>query len=158
MIAEAGLKLGAPITTEDLKNAAERLSQTGAFKDVEFKYAFSTQGMKAEFSVVDADQFVRARFDNFVWLSPKDLAAKLHEEVPLFSGDVPVRGGLPDEISNAMRRLLTQAGAQGDVSYQLSGTVQEPEMEMIFKVEGVRIDVRSMHFPGAAPDVGPLLE
>jgi len=74
VIAEAGLKIGNAVTVDDLKTAAQRLNETGAFKTVEYKYSFSTRGMTAEFTVEDADQFVPAQFDNFVWLPPKELA------------------------------------------------------------------------------------
>src|SRR5581483_4939682 len=157
VIAEAGLKIGAAVTAEDLKTAAERLNETGAFKTVEYKYSFSTRGMIAEFTTEDADQFVPARFDNFVWLPPKALTEKIHDDVPLFNGEVPVRGGLPDEVAASLRTLLTKAGSQGTVNYQLT-EAQNAIAAVTYTVEDVRIDVHSIHFPGAPPDVAPLLE
>jgi outer membrane protein assembly factor BamA len=157
-IAEVGLKPGATVSAEDLKTGAERLTATGAFKNVQYNYSFSSRGMKAEFTVADVDRFVPVRFDNFVWLTPKQLADKLHEQVPLFNGELPEAGGLADDVSAALRTILVQSGTQGTISYHPTRDAEDRTSEFVYTVEGVRIDVRSVHFPGAAAEVAPLLE
>jgi len=65
-----------------------RLGDTGAFSDVGYTFSYSGMGTKLEFQVVDADKFLPAHFEDFVWFSDQELHARLKRHVPLFNGEI----------------------------------------------------------------------
>src|SRR5215467_14481416 len=69
IVAATGLKTGATITADDLKRAADRLAQSGAFSQVNYRFS----GDAAQFELVDAAQFLPVTFENFIWFSDADL-------------------------------------------------------------------------------------
>ena len=110
IIAATGLQLGQTVTESDFKRVSQQLGETGAFSDVAYTYQYSAQGTKLDFQVEDSNQFIPVRFDNFVWFSDQELAEKLHGVVPLFHGQLPVAGGLIDQVSDALQTLLHDSG------------------------------------------------
>ena len=62
IVKATGLKVGSRVIGEDLKQAAERLTQSGVFAQVQFRFDAGT----ADYLTVDSDQFVPATFENFV--------------------------------------------------------------------------------------------
>src|SRR5271163_593881 len=95
--AASGLPVGTIAHEDDFKKAARQLGESGAFSDVSFTYTYSASGTKLVFQVTDADKFVPAHFTDFVWFTDDDLRQKIHEHVPLFKGDLPTTGRLPDQ-------------------------------------------------------------
>src|ERR1051325_709836 len=86
ILGTTGLQIGKPVNEDDFKKATEQLGQTGLFSNASYSYTYSSDGAKLDLQLSDNDQLVPARFDNFVWLSDKELMDKLRERVPLFKG------------------------------------------------------------------------
>ncbi|MEO5936564.1 MAG: hypothetical protein ABIP81_05065, partial [Terriglobales bacterium] len=72
------------IPLSEVKDGATKLLGTGVFKEVMYKHSAVASGMKVEFTVKDAEEFVRADFDNIVWLPLPELITELDKRVPLF--------------------------------------------------------------------------
>lgn len=157
IIAATGLQPGQTVSEADFKRVSQQLGETGAFGDVAYTYQYSPQGTKLDFQVADSNQFLPVRFDNFVWFSDQELVEKLHSVVPLFHGQLPVAGGLTDQISDALQSLLLERKLQGRADYMR--TAQHDAIDaFVFKVTGPTIHIRNVAFTGAAPTELPLLQ
>jgi hypothetical protein len=103
-----GLRIGVPVTENDLTNADKYLKQCGAFDNVASTRHTSPAGIEFDLRLIDHQQFVPAFFDNIVWLSDEELLEQLHRRVPLFRGDLPLEGTLPMQVSEALQALLLE--------------------------------------------------
>ena len=117
IIAATGLQRGQPATEDDFKGVTQQLGESGAFSNVAYTFQFSSEGIKLELQVADGDQFVPVRFDNFVWLSDRDLLQKLSASVPLFQGELPLSGKLVDQVSDALQTLAIELKLRGRADY-----------------------------------------
>jgi outer membrane protein assembly factor BamA len=89
--AATGLKIGGAGDDAALKQAADRLAESGMFTNVTYSYVSSPQGTQVKFQVNDADKLYPVNADNFVWLSPSELQNELKKREPLFRGEVLMR-------------------------------------------------------------------
>jgi outer membrane protein assembly factor BamA len=153
----SGLPVGTIAHEPDFQKAARQLGESGAFSDINFKYTYSATGTKLEFQVTDADKFVPARFADFVWFTDDELRKAIHERVPLFTGELPPFGRLPDQVSDVLQAMLVEKNIPGRVEYQkTSGKAGLQSYD--YGVAGVSIRIHAAEFPGAAPAELPLLQ
>ncbi len=148
IIKATGLKAGSTVTANDLKEAANRLGQSGVFSQVSYRY----EGFSANFSLVDAEKLVPAAFENFIWFSDVDLVEQVHHSVPLFNGNVPLNGNLVDQVSAALDAILKEKGIQGRAVTLMNGGLGGPIQAMQFQIDGVTAKIAEIRFPGAAPE------
>ena len=158
IVAASGLPVGTVCHEEDFKKAARQLGETGAFGVINYTYTYSSAGTKLEFQVTDADKFVPAHFADFVWFTDQELHQKLHDRVPLFNGELPTNGSLPDQISDVLQALLVENGIPGIVQYARTESKDERLQSIDYNVIGVSIRIHHAHFPGAGAAELPLLQ
>lgn len=158
IIAASGLQLGQTVSDDDFKKASRQLGETGAFSDVTYSFKFAGEGTKLDLQVTESTQFVPARFDNFVWLPDEELLKQLRQRVPLFDGQLPVTGTLPDEISELLQALAIEHNVQGRVDYLRFGAQDGPIEAFVFTITGPAIRIREVKFAGAAPAELPALQ
>ena len=156
--AASGLRIGFVAVDDDFKNAARRLAETGAFTDVAYTFSYSSEGTKLELQVTDAAKFLPAHFEDFVWFSDEEIKKRLHERLPLFHGDLPVSGSLPDLVSDVLQAMLVENNIPGLVQYLRPSDRGGPTSVFIYSVSGVLIRVHNIEFSGAGADELPLLE
>ncbi|HLW85644.1 MAG TPA: POTRA domain-containing protein [Candidatus Sulfotelmatobacter sp.] len=156
--AASGLRIGTIAVDDDFKKAARRLAETGAFTDVAYTFTYSSAGTKLEFQVIDAAKFLPAHFEDFVWFSDDDLQKRLHERLPLYHGELPVGGRLPDLVSDVLQALLVENSVPGIVQYLRPSAQGGPTNAIIYSVSGILIRVRKIEFSGADAAELPLLE
>ena len=156
--AATGLRTGTPVGEEDFKKAARRLGDTGAFTDVAYSYSYTSAGTKLEFKVTDAEKFVPARFEDFVWFSDAELQQRIREHVPLFNGELPLFGRMPDEVSDVLQAMLVEKAIPGHVDYVKEGKPDGPVEWISYKVSEVLIRIRNIEFEGAGEAEKPALE
>lgn len=155
--ASTGLQIGTAVTDDDFKKAARRLGDTGAFTEIGYKFSFSSAGTKIEFDVTDAQKFVPARFEDFVWFSDAEMRRRIKEHVPLFNGDLPLSGNMPDQVSDVLQAMLVEGGIPGHVDYQRIGKSDGPVDAIDYTVSEVLIRVRNINFTGAVePELSAL--
>jgi len=153
LVNATGLRIGSNVTADDLRLAADRLNQSGAFTQV--TYRFDRQ--VATYVVADSDQFVPASFENFVWLSDSELTRRIHDSVPLFSGSVPLAGNLKDQVAGVLDSLLKEKEGRGQ-TVVVPFPPSAPAVSMQFRAEGLKITIARVDFPGAAPERLALLQ
>ncbi len=146
------LTVNTQVTSNDLQSAANRLGNSGAFASVQFlfKPAIGAKGVEADFQVADADKYLPAVFENFVWFSENELQDAVHRAVPLYKGELPTSGGLSDEVSAALSKLLASKGLPSEISYMLSASFGQLPTAYKFRVADANIKVRDVAFVGAA--------
>jgi outer membrane protein assembly factor BamA len=156
--AASGLRIGFVAVDDDFKKASRRLAETGAFTDVAYTFTYSSAGTKLEFQVTDATKFVPAHFEDFVWFSDDELRKRLHERLPLFHGEIPLSGHLPDSVSDVLQAMLVENNVPGVVQYLRPSHQGGPTNVIIYSVSGILIRVHNIEFSGASADELPLLE
>jgi outer membrane protein assembly factor BamA len=156
--ATTSLQLGTTIGEDDFKTAARHLGDTGAFRDIAYTYSYSSAGTKLELQVTDAEKFVPARFEDFVWFSDSETLRRIQEHVPLFDGELPLSGRMADEVSDVLQAMLVENAIPGHVNYVRNGKEDGPVESIDYTVADVLIRVRNIEFTGVAAADLPALE
>ncbi len=158
IIAASGLQLGQTVSEDDFRRVSRHLGESGAFANVAYSFQYSPEGTRLELQLADNSEFVPARFDNFVWFSDQELLEKLREQVPLFRGQLPLAGELPDQVSDALQALLIERKVEGRADYLRSSSLGGPIDAIVFSVTGPKIRIRNVEFMGAGESELPLLQ
>jgi outer membrane protein assembly factor BamA len=158
VVSATRLQMGVPASEDDFKKASRVLGATGAFTDIAYSYLYSPAGTKLEFTLADAEKFLPARFEDFVWFSDDELRRRIKEHVPLFNGELPISGRLPDEVSDVLQALLVENGIPGHVNYARAEGPDGRTVAFSYSVADVLIRVRNVEFTGAAATELPALE
>lgn len=159
-LAEAtGLQLGKDAADDDLKQGADRLASTGMFTDVTYSFVSSPDGTKVEYSVHDTETLLPALFDNFVWMPREELLKELGQRTPLFRGEVPNAGEMYQALATSMKAVLAERGLNGDVqAFPTAPQLGGPVTGFLYKVQGIKIPMRTIAFPGASAEMLPVLQ
>jgi outer membrane protein assembly factor BamA len=159
LVRATGLKVDTQVTSDDLQNAANRLGNSGAFSSVQylFKPAIGAKGVEADFQVADAEKFLPAAFENFVWFSESELLDALHQTVPLFHGQLPSSGGMSDEVNVALTKFLASRGLPSEVSYILAAEFGQLPSAYKFKVANANLKIKDVNVAGSAHMLPELL-
>jgi outer membrane protein assembly factor BamA len=160
ILAASGLQMGQNAADGDFKEAVQRLGDSGLFSNVVYSYSSSNAGTRLELQLADTDKskLVPAHFENFVWFTDEELLTALQRRVPLFKLLLPVAGNLPDRVSEALQAILTEKQFPGRVEYLRNADEPSGALNaIVYRVEEVSIQIRSVEFPGASPEQTALL-
>ena len=160
ILAASGLELGQNAAEGDFQEAAQRLGNSGLFKEVLYSFSYSDAGVKVEFHLTDIDQskLVPAAFDNFVWFTDSELRAALAQRVPLFKDALPVGGQLTGRVTKALQALLDERHLPGRVDYLHEAKPDEADVPgIVFRVQDLSIRIRNVEFPGASAEQSAFL-
>jgi len=158
VISASGLRIGEIVHDDDFKDAARKLGQTGAFTDVAYSFDYAPEGTKLTLKVKEAEHFAPATFENFVWFSKQELLDKIHAQVPLFDGQLPITGPLPDDVSQALQAILDEKKIPAQVDYTRVAHEDGPTEAFDYRVTGPRIVVADVAFAGADAAALPALQ
>ncbi|MBO0863346.1 MAG: hypothetical protein J2P21_33605, partial [Chloracidobacterium sp.] len=162
IVAASGLRVGQTIDFEAVKAAAQRLSQTGLFGKVSYRYRYSSTQIELTFELVEKTTGKkRCQFDNFVWFSDKEIIDAIRRDEPDFDGSVAVSDFASEEIKKSLARLLAEKKVAGEVVYELFRVEDKmgEDLAYVFKVKGVSLPVCDIQFAGAQEGMKkPLLE
>jgi outer membrane protein insertion porin family len=150
-ITTAGLKAGDPFAVASLDVAAQRLIDSGLFKNVAYKTRANKNQITITFQVEEAAvASSRVIFDNFIWFTDTELIRAVKRELPSFSGTAPDNGDIVDRIIKALQRFLHEQKIEATVTHMVSQDKPDsPIQEHIFTVNGIPMPICSLHFPGA---------
>lgn len=151
LIAASGLRIGQAFDLKALDDGAQKLADSGLFKNISYRtqtvgnsvtITFVVEGSKGGNSPV--------LFDNFVWFTDEELNQALRREVPSFNGTAPNAGEMINSITAALQKLLVERNIKGSVEYLPSqDSPGAAAMQHIFSVSGSELRVCAIHFPGA---------
>jgi outer membrane protein assembly factor BamA len=146
LLAISGLKPGRAVSVEDIRAALQHLADTGLFADT--RYAVNSQALTLTLTPIDARKTLPLHYSNFVWWTPDQLTAMLHERVPLFLGTVPLDGNLIDSVKHALIAILAEKGITASVD-SMSSSVGGAAIAVT--ITSPEIKVGDIRFDGAAP-------
>ncbi|MFB3815649.1 MAG: POTRA domain-containing protein [Terriglobales bacterium] len=158
IVATTGLRVGAEVTPNDMKAAADRLATLGAFEEVSYEYGPAGTGVKLDFKLADAPEFLTTTFDNFVWFTDHELTDAVRRTVPLFHGAVPTEGEMLGQVTDALQALLAERHIPGTVRFQLEAERPEAKVRSgVFLIDGIEIKIAEIKFPGASAEQAQFL-
>ena len=151
VLATTELKPGQQFDLAALDAAAQRLIDSGMFKNVGYKTHPTGNQMTITFRVEETKlKSSRVIFDNFIWFTDAELVAAIRQDVPTFSGTAPDEGDTLDRIRKSLQRFLHEHKIETTVSHITSqDSPGSPIVEHVFSVADVSMPICTLHFPGA---------
>lgn len=107
----AGLTPGEGLSAAEIKQAAQKLMDTGVLAGLAYKF----DGQTLTFQITPAPLFP-ARLENLPLTPGPDLDAKLRAALPLYHGQIPADGALLTGVCTALQQQLSAAGISATVS------------------------------------------
>lgn len=151
VIRQSGLQTGQAVEQAELDRAAQRLIDSGLFAKVGYRFRFdATNNATVTFQVEEAENAqLPAVFDNFVWFTPEEIAARIKRSIPTYDGTVPEQGIVAEEIARILQRMMQERSIAGQVEHLASADSSGVAREYIFSVTGAQIPICELRFPGA---------
>jgi hypothetical protein len=108
------LKAGAPITKSALQQACDRLGKLRLFYSENCRVRIDGHSLWIDVKV-EPSAGPPLIFENFVWTTRKNLLARLKQEIPLFTPEIPSDSALNPDIIRVLNRIVAERGIQGHV-------------------------------------------
>jgi outer membrane protein assembly factor BamA len=153
--ATSGLRSGDHATNDTLQQAAQRLSDTGAFGDLQVTFNGAVNAMSIIFKIkpFDPSHQLTAAFDNFIWFTPQELETGLRARVPLFAPILPEAGNLQDAVQTALADMLKEKGITATVTHNVfEPSPVRPVRIVAYRVKTPAIRLRSVNLTGVSPE------
>ena len=152
MLVTTGLKIGDSFSVESLDAAAQRLVDSGLFKNVAYRTRPNKDQITIVFQVEEAKvTSSRVIFDNFIWFSDVELIGAVKRDVPSFDGTAPDTGNTVDRVIKSLQRFLHENKIEATVTHMTSqDSADNLVQEHVFTVNGVPMPICTVNFPGAS--------
>ncbi|MGH9903586.1 MAG: POTRA domain-containing protein, partial [Pyrinomonadaceae bacterium] len=151
VVAASGLQIGQPVDTGALDAAAERIMNTGLFRNLKYTFRTKADQVVVTFEVEESEAAsIPVVFDNFVWFRDEEVVRAVRRELPSFDGTAPESQGVVRTIIRALEQLLRERNIAGRVEYTASADTSGRNAEHIFSVKGAKQPVCALRFPRAA--------
>ncbi len=152
VIALSGLHVGQTITPALADAATNRLSDTGLFTLVSYKYQTAGSDLHLTFDVVEEAWTMPMVFDNFVWFADDELARELRQGVPTFDGTAPANAKASAFFVRQLQNVLDRRGIHGRVEYAPHLNIMTGAKAHVFIVKdaGAATRVCAVTFDGAS--------
>jgi outer membrane protein assembly factor BamA len=148
-IQTSGLKVGDSVTRDIIDAAADKLMQSGLFRKLSYRLRSAGADATLTFDVEEASRNLPVVFENFVWFTEDELVRGIRQDVPFFDGTAPEAGTTTDKIAASLQRMLSQKNISGRVEHMPYSDPARKREEILFTVQGVKLRICSLHFPGA---------
>jgi len=147
IVAITGLTVGSEIGRADLQAAADKLTQTGLFDKI--SYRFETRvGVIVTYHVEESPR-IPAYFDNIPWFADSELADAIRKKLPYFDGTLPEGGGAVDQAADAIKELVASHGLQVTLQHEVTGNPDGDGKIQMFRVEGPSLRIEKLEFGDA---------
>jgi outer membrane protein assembly factor BamA len=144
VIAMTELKIGDPFSVGAVDEAAQRLIDSGLFKNVGYRTRTTGSAVTITFQLEELKRnSYPVVFDNFIWFSDEELTEVVKGVLPSFSGSIPDTGNTAEMMRQALQKLVDGRKLAGTVEYTLTDTGH------LFRVGGRPLNICTLHFPGA---------
>ena len=148
LLAAAGLKKGAVLTSAEMNDHSKQLMDTGVFDTLTFKF----DGQDLVYSLVPSTTMFPIRLENLPLAPGKELDAALHERFPLYHGKVPADGGLTDGVRKAFEQMLAAKGIEAAVTAMPSAALgSKKAAAMSFSIATPSVRVGALQLQGVSP-------
>jgi outer membrane protein assembly factor BamA len=153
--AASGLKPGDKVNNETLQQAAQRLSDTGAFGDLEITFDGPATAISIIFKIMplDPSHQLTVTFDNLIWFTPEELDAGLRSRVPLFASVLPESGNLQDAVQAALADMLKERGITATLTHEVfDPSALRPVRIVAYRVKTPAIILRAIKLTDVSPE------
>jgi outer membrane protein assembly factor BamA len=152
LLAAAGVKPGARLSSTEVKARAKQLSDTGVFAVV--KFSSDSKGLL--FSLTPSGQLFPIHLDNLPLKTGdgpgKELDERLHERFPLYHGLLPANGAMLEGIRQMFEEMLAAEGIKANVKADVtSGLGPRKITAMNFTVTSPGVLIGSIQVSGVSP-------
>lgn len=155
LFAASGLKKGDTIGSPEINAAAQKLSDTGLFESIKFKF----DGEELHFDLKPAPNIFPIEFDNFPWWSDSELLTQLHTRIPFFHGALTAQSGLQQQISDALTAMLSDQHIAATIEAAVAVDRKTGTTTSVrFHVSSPSVVFGSVTFNGASPANAPDLD
>ncbi len=118
IVKASGLKLGEVVRVVDLQRAVDRLTATGAFETISFRYGPEGEKLGVTFEVQEVIDLYPVAFER-LGIPDAELGKVLAERVPLFGPHAPATGPMVKRIADAIQAYLAEKGKGAAVAGKL---------------------------------------
>ncbi|MGH9774625.1 MAG: POTRA domain-containing protein [Candidatus Acidiferrales bacterium] len=143
--AASGLHIGDAVGRADLQAAADRLTATGYFSNVQYRFSSAAADVSLQIQVADGPE-VPIFFDNFPWFTDDELLKALRNSLPIFDGATPPAGQLLDQMDQILANLLPSRGIHAAVVHDLIDSPGSETLVARFQVNGASLAVSAVEF------------
>lgn len=153
--AASGLKAGDHLTKDTMQQAAQRLTDTGAFSDLQVTLDGPLKAVSVIFKVkpVDESRTLAVGFENFIWWQHDELTAEIHRRVPLFNGSLPEAGTLQQSVQDALQQMLTEKQLTATLSAKIyDAMLGSPTRTINYRIESPDIQLHSFKLEGVSTE------
>jgi outer membrane protein assembly factor BamA len=153
--AASGLKPGDKVNNDTLQQAAQRLSDTGAFGDLQITFDGPATAISIIFKItpLDPSHQLTVTFDNLIWFTPEELEAGLRSRVPLFAPVLPESGNLQDAVQTALADMLKQKGVTATLTHEVfEPSALRPIRIVAYRVKTPAIMLHAVNLTGISPE------
>ena len=151
LLASIELKVGQNFELAALDAAAQRLIDSGMFKNVAYSTRATGDQINITFRVVETKiGNSRVIFDNFIWFTDAELETAVVRDVPGFAGTAPDSGDTVERIRKSLQRFLLENKIEASVSHMVSQDAPGSSVqEHVYSVTDVNMPICKLHFPGS---------
>jgi outer membrane protein assembly factor BamA len=146
---KSGLTTGQSVTIDELDAVANRLLESGLFKNLSYSVKGTTDKAVLTFTVIEQTWAMPVAFDNFVWFTDEELREAVKRRVPAFDGTAPEASNVTEQIKQALQDLLRERKIEATVEYSLSADASGRKVEHLFGVKGPGLRVCKVSYQGA---------
>jgi outer membrane protein insertion porin family len=151
LLAFTGLQPGAAASQQQLQDAAQRLSDTGLFSDINF--TGNDKGIVFTLKSTPASAMLPVRFANFIWWQDDEIDHALKARVALYSSAaVPIGGNMRDSICVALSSMVAEKGLTGSSVSSIPGMGR-----LVFNIDSPPVLIHSLTLADISPAMQPNL-
>jgi outer membrane protein insertion porin family len=148
LAAALNLRTGQQTSQKQLEAASQRLTASGLFSNIEYRFGWAGDGAVVNFELRDNTNLIPVDFENFVWFTPNELATAIKRRLPLFTGVVPLSGDFNEQIIRALESILKSQKIEGRVVQIAHGSVNGAPQAMFYRVNDHQISINCCDFVG----------
>jgi outer membrane protein assembly factor BamA len=156
-----GMHAGSPLSAGTLTVAAQKLSDSGYFLDIQAGMDGTSANAKAVFALKPApmEALLPVGFENFVWLSHDEIEKAIVAKFPLFIGRMQETNAAADGINDVLQALLATKFVTAKVVHEtVEPTLTHPLRSLEYRVTKPIPIVANMKLHGVGSDLVPLVQ
>lgn len=147
----SGLVVGSPIKVAELQAAAKRMTETGMFSNVSYRYTVTGGRLQITLEIEEAKWTIPVVFDNFVWMTETELAGEVGREMVTFDGHVPATDNARTFLTSILQKSLASRSLPGTVVVVPSLNLKTRAQQYLARVAGPAPRLCAVELSGTSP-------
>jgi outer membrane protein insertion porin family len=145
-----GLTKGTTLTSAQINDHVKQLVDSGLYQDVSFTF----NGQDLIFQLTPVAQLYPIHLENLPMTADADLAARLHKQLPLYHGKVPLNGNLLEDARKALEAELAGKGIKASIiTTPVNDTRTGKVTGISFLITDPNVSIGEIQLDGASPSL-----